>query len=104
MVMLIFTKLFIPMPIFCKCLHISIIYYIITIIRSNTTSKLIILFQWPQSWHDLGSLGHNIPHFLIISATHFSDSIYSTLNYILNGYKFALLWGEAQLCLPYVCL
>ena len=24
--------------------------------------------------------------------------------YILEGNKFALLWGEAQLCLPHVCL
>ena len=23
---------------------------------------------------------------------------------ITNANKFALLWGEAQLCLPYVCL
>ena len=23
---------------------------------------------------------------------------------LLNIYKFALLWGEAQLCLPYICL
>ena len=25
-------------------------------------------------------------------------------NLILTPYKFALLWGEAHLCLPYVCL
>ena len=38
----------------------------------------------------------------ILDAPNFSHEGKEILNFIIN--KFALLWGEAQLCLPYVCL
>ena len=46
-VMVLFTELFIPMPIICKCLHIHI--SIILLLLQYNYSKLIILFQWRAS-------------------------------------------------------
>ena len=47
-------------------------------------------------FHTWGGPNH-FPHFL-----NFFKKLKGGSNLVWN--KFALLWGEAQLCLPYVCL
>ena len=76
---------------------------------SNTCqSELADGCSWPRLPQVTPQNLNNLFIYFIFFCVNFRKDIDSMESYVLStiiiNNKFALLWGEAQLCLPYICL